>query len=255
MLSLIPVFDKRNDFMDVNQTNTIVPKHSDIRKSQRAHNYSSNPDRKNQDNQKSGSWRENEAVDIEQGWIDAFTPEVQSVIDTLMREIEPLRHRINITEQRANEFKELAAQHAFLKLPNRRETLRKINHIIVHKEKFSMPPILILLHVANADQVRCELGRRSLDQYLAEICERLSQSISETDIFGNIGGNDFTLLMLGGDYALVKLKVEKLIDQVCEQSVVIDNNSVTIQLLTGSADLRDVHDVEAAIALVDKNMV
>ena len=237
--------------MDVNQTNTIIPKHPDHRKSQQVRDHSSNLNKKNQDGQKSGSWREHEAVDMEQGWIGAFTPEVQSIIDALMCEIEPLRHRLSVADHRADELKELASQHTFLKTSNRRETLRKINHVIAHKAELSKPPILILLHVANADQVRCELGRQGLDQYLAKICERLSQCVRKTDMFGSICGNDFALLILGSDYAIAKLLADQLIAQICEQPVVIESDSVAIQFLTGVADLSDVHDGEAAIALAD----
>ena len=251
----IPNFAERSDFMDINQTNTIIPKHLDYRKHQQARNHSSSSDGKNQDNQKSSSWREHQAVDVEQGWIDAFTPEVQSIIDTLKREIEPLRNRLSAAEQRADEFKELATRHALLNLPNRRETLRKINHVIAHKAELPTSSILILLHVANADQIRSKFGRQNLDQYLAEICERLSQNISETEVFGSICGNDFSLLMLGTDFAFAKLAAAQLITQVSEQPVVINSNSVTIKFLIGAADLSHVHDGEAAIALADQNMV
>ena len=241
--------------MNVNQTNTIKLKNQDHRKIQQMRDVSSNSDEKNQDNQKSGSWREHEAVDMEQGWVDSFTPEVQSIIDTLRCEIEPLRHRLTVAEQRADELKELAAQHAFLNSPNRRETLREINHVIAHKAELSTPPILILLHVVNADQVRCEFGRRGLDQYLEEICERLLQSISDTHVFGNICGNDFSLLMLGIDLDLAKRAAVQLITQVCEQPVVINCNSVAIKFITGAADLSYVHNGESAIALADQDMV
>jgi GGDEF domain-containing protein len=240
--------------MDVNQTITIMPKHQDHRNPKQAVDHHSNSDKENKDNQKSGSWREHEAVDMEQSWIGAFTPEVQSIIDTLRCEIEPLRHRLSLAEQRTDEFKELAAQHVFLNSSNRRETIRKINHVIAHKAEFPTPPILILLHVVNADQVRCELGRLSLDQYLAEICERLLQSISETDVFGSICGNDFSLLMLGADRALAKLAVDQLIAQVCKDPIVINNIPITIKFLTGAADLSHIQDGEAAIALADQNM-
>jgi diguanylate cyclase (GGDEF)-like protein len=240
--------------MNVNQTNTILSMHPDHRKHQQARSHSSNADGEDQDNQKSGSWREHQAVDIEQGWVDAFTPEVQSIIDTLRCEIEPLRNRLSVAEQRADEFKELATRHALLSLPNRRETLRKINHVIKHKAEFSTPPILILLHVVNADQIRREFGRQGLDQYLEEICERLSRNISETEVFGSICGNDFSLLMLGKDFVLAKLAVDELTTQVCEQPVMINSNSVAIKFLIGATDLSYVHDGEAAIALADQNM-
>ena len=230
-----------------------MSKHSDYRKQQHGRDHN-NQDQKEKENQLSGSWREHEAVDIEQGWADAFTPKVQSIIDTLKHEIEPLRRRLSLAEQRADKFKNLAAQHVFLDLLNRRETLNIIIHVFAHNAKFLMSPVLMLLHVANADDVRRKYGRRGLDQYLTEICMRVLKSNNESDIFGSICGNDFALLMLRENYALANQAADHLVVQVCDQPVEINSNSVSIQILTGIADLRYIHDGEAAINHADQNM-
>ena len=241
--------------MDINQASPIMPKHPDSRTPHHERDHSSDADKKEDDKTPSGSWRNSDAVDIDQSLIGAFTPEVQSIIDTLRHEIEPLRRRLDSAEHRVDEFRGLAAQHVFLNVPNRREILREIDHVIVHKAALSIPPILILMHIANADQVRRELGRQGLDRYLTEICERVSNTIEETTAFGNICGNDFALLMLGVDYTQAKRSAEQIVLTVCAEPIDMGGSSIPIQFLIGIADLRYVVDAQAAVLLADQNMV
>ena len=241
--------------MDVNQARPITSTHPDSRTPHHGRDHSSDSDKKEDDKTPSGSWRNSDAVDIDQSLIGAFTPEVQSIIDTLRHQIEPLRRRLDAAEHRVDKFKGLAAQHAFLNVPNRREILREIDHVIAHKAELSIPPILILMHIENADQVRRELGRQGLDHYLAAICERVSNTIEETSAFGNICGNDFALLMLGVDYTQAKRSAEQIVSRVCAEPIDMGGSSISIKFLMGIADLRYVVDALAAVVLADQNMV
>ena len=240
--------------MDVTIANAITPTHPDSRKNQHGREPSSeSTDQQKSQDPPADSWQE-AAVNIDQSLVGAFTPEVQTIIDTLTREIEPLRRRLEAAEQRSDELKELNTKHAFLDIPNRREIIRELEHALAHKEDLSFPPVLVLLHVVNADQVRAVSGRQGLDQYLTEICHRLSEAINPTDAFGSLCGNDLALLVLGMDFNQANEFTDKIVAKICSDPILLDGNPVSVELKTGLAELRYVSDASTAISIADQNM-
>lgn len=241
--------------MDVNHTNSAAPTHPDGRKPSYHRDQSAdNPKDKEDQKAPSGSWRDEGAVAIDGGLIEAFTPEVQGVIDALTREIEPLRRQLEAADQRADEFKRAAGQHTFLEIPNRREFLRELNHVIAHRPELSMAPVLTVVHLANADQIRRKLGRHSLDLYLTEISQRLGDAIQSTDVLGSLSGNDFAILILGSGLEQAQHNISAVIDQVCSQPVFIEDNRVPVQLLSGTVEIGESPDGTSALAKADRNL-
>ncbi len=241
--------------MDVNPANTITQTHPDGRKAPHGGEHKSDMlDQKDADDGESGSWRDEGAVAFDHGLIDSLTPEVQSVINALTQEIEPLRQKLKAAEARAEEFKKAAAQHPFLDIPNRSEILRELQHLIAHRAVLSVPPVLVLLHVRNADHVRRDFGRQMLDLYLTEVCQRVSDSIQPTDAFGCLGGNDFALLVLGVEFLEAREMVRTLIDDVCREPVNLSGKTVPVSLVFGAADLQENMTGEMAMAQADADM-
>lgn len=241
--------------MDVNPANTIAQTHPDGRKAPHGGEHKSEMlDQKEDNDAESGSWREEGAVEFDHGLIDSLTPEVQSIINALTQEIEPLRNKLVAAEARAENFKKAAAQHPFLSVPNRNEILRELRHVIAHRAVLTEPPVLVLLHVSNADQVRRDFGRQALDQYLVEICKRVMENIPSTDAFGCLGGNDFALLVLGVAYIEARQFTRELIGLVCSEPVMIDGKAVEVEFVFGATDLLENVTSTDAVARADADM-
>ncbi len=241
--------------MDVNQTNTIAQTHPDGHQQNRARHRDAGGQIKDGDKDPpSGSWREQEAVEFDHHLIDALTPEVQGLIDSLRREIEPMRAQLASAEKRIDDLNAVISQHVFLKIPNRHEIVRELEHILNPKTGLTLAPILALLHVANADQTRRQFGRKALDCYLQIICERISQGIRQTDSFGNIGGNDFALILFGLEEPQARVQLHALIADITQTPVIVAGQSLQVQLTVGAVNLGDVSSVEMAIRLADQNM-
>lgn len=245
--------------MDVNQTNPLAPIHPDSRQNHHGQEQGkdqppSHHEAKNNKDIISGSWRDLDAVDFDHGLIDALTPEVQNIIDTLNQEIEPLRHQLEWAEQRTEELKRATTQHAFLDIPNRLEMLRELEHVIAYKAQLSMPPVLVLVHITNADPIRRQHGRKALDSYLSEICHRISGLIKPTDSFGSLGGNDFALIFLGVNLAQAKADIEELVSKTTENPVLIKDSDIEIELLSGAIDLAGIDSAETALIEADRQI-
>lgn len=242
--------------MDVNQTSAIAPAHPDSRQQNQARNPpSEKPKHDKQDDAPSGSWRDLEAVDFDHGLIDALTPEIQGVIDALNKEIEPLRRQLASANHQIEELKRGISQHSFLNVANRLELFRELEHVLANQAVFTVPPTLALLHVTNADRIRREFGRAKLDAYLFELSNRVRDGIRQTDSFGNIGGNDFALIILGVEIENAKREMAELVTRITSTPVHLGQIKVDAEISVGVASLEDVSSIEMALQKADTQIV
>jgi len=232
--------------MDVNQTSAITALNQDAKKSPQQREPK---DQETTDDEQSpgdsGSWRELDAVEMDGGFFDAVTPEIQNVIDELNMRIEPLRAELERTKAREQQFRELAEHHVFLDVPCRREFLREINHVLKHRGQLSAPPAIIIMHVASADSVRMKAGRHALDRLLAEVVAMISEILHPTDVLGSLGGNDFGAVVFSGNGDAVGRTAAEIRDAVARQGFVWMGQKMEIRLevglhvLDGDADADD----------------
>ncbi len=242
--------------MDVNQTSTIAPTQPDGRQhgQSRDRGYDSSKQNKKKDAE-SGSWREREAVDFNHRLVDALTPEVQVIIDSLNQEIEPLRQQLERARSQLEEQRRNASQHTFLNVPNRQEIFRELSHVLQHHDELTTPPTLALLHVENADWVRVSYGRSKLDHFLSVISQRLTDEIRGTDSLGNIGGNDFALIILGIAPEFARDDVLELVAKITHDPIALGADNVKAKIHVGIASLNNVSSVDMAVKKTDENLM
>jgi len=220
--------------MDVNQTSAITALNQDAKKSPQQRDPKEQPaQEEEQPSGDSGSWRELDAVDMDGGFFDAVTPEIQSVINELNMQIEPLRAELERSKAREQQYRELAEHHVFLDIPCRREFLREINHVMKHASQLSTPPAVIVFHVTNADSVRMKAGRDALDRLLAEVVAGISEILQPTDVLGSLGGNDFGTIVLGGDGDTVGRMAAEIRDAIARQGFEWEGQRFEITLEVG----------------------
>lgn len=241
--------------MDVNYSSSIAAVHPEGRQTKQGHDqHPEQKDKSTDPDADSGSWRDKEAVDLDRHLLEAQKPEVKEMIDSLYREIEPLRLKLGIAEKQLEEVRKSAARHDFLDIPSHAEMRRDLDHILSHKGNLSSPPVLALLHIANSDDVRQRFGRSGQEAFLSDVCQRISQQVLSADTFGSLGGNDFALIMLGRELDMAKQSLVDLMDRVSREPVNLSGQAICPDIRYGVIDLRFTDSVEAAVSSVDRNL-
>lgn len=239
--------------MDVNNANSVAAVHSDGRQHKQGREHPPGSENNKDDSTStSGSWREQEAVQFDHQLIDALTPEIQQMIDTLIREIEPLRRNISIVEQQLKDLRAHTARHSFIDIPSQSAMLRDLEHVISNKEKLSISPVFVLINITNGDQVRQQHGRNGRESFLVEFCARVAAKMQSSDTFGSLGGNDFGLILFGTDLAAAQQALDTLSEEVTKDPVQALGHDVMIEMASGAIDLQYVDSKEAAIYSVDR---
>ncbi len=199
-------------------------------------------------------WNDDEAVEID-GFAAVMTPELQEAFEELSSQLEPLRHRLQAAEADVHHYKQLAGEHDFLSIPNRREFMRELNHVLEHMADLSTPPSLVILHVGATDAVRLRHGRAVLDQVLASVAANLGAALHPTDVLGSLGGGDFAAILLIGDPATAAGKAAVLADAVTTASYPVAGGTVPLTARVGVAVLTSNMTGAAAIAAADADLL
>lgn len=188
---------------------------------------------------------------VELGGLAAeITPAIQALLDNLSAEIEPLRAELAMTREREQLYREELARHAFLPVPGRREFTRELNHVLNHLGDLTVLPSLVLINVAGADAVRRRHGRDALDRLLARVARMLNAALSPTDVLGNLGGNDFAVILLGMEKAAASERARDLAENLAKP----DDGGAPIEIVTGIAEFERGMSADALIRAADRDM-
>ncbi len=182
------------------------------------------------------------------------TPAVQQLLDDLAAELEPLRAQLALAREREHELREDLARHAFLPVPGRREFLREVNHVINHLADLTAAPSVAIVHIANADHVRRAFGRDMLDRFLTGVAHELRRLSLPTDVIGNLGGNDFAMILLGGDPDAADQRFQGVLKTLSACTVQLDTMTQTVAATGGCARLKAGGTAEAMLRDADMAM-
>jgi diguanylate cyclase (GGDEF)-like protein len=186
--------------------------------------------------------------------MSGMTAEAQAMIDSLNRQIEPLRAELELARHREAHFCELAARHSFLDIPCRREFLREMNHVLTHIDHLTVPPSVIMLHVSGTENVRLSVGRLGLDQILRDVTDTFTKILQPTDILGSLGGSDFGVILLSGDETSSAETAEKLKDAIRTRNFIWASRTFTLDVTYGMATLTAGESAEAVLDTADREI-
>jgi len=184
-----------------------------------------------------------------------ITPAAQRILDSLAAEIEPLRRQLAMAREREQNLREDLAKHDFLPVPGRREFIRELNHVLNHLNDLAVMPSLAVLHLANADDVRCAHGRGTLDRYLTYVADSISRVLQPTEVLGNLGGNDFAVILLGAGAQLARERAAGIVSTLGKSPFNEQGIAIVPDIHAGVAELSVGTSAEAAINAADRDLL
>lgn len=240
--------------MDVNRAQAI----STVKNNAQGKSGQENADKDGSEDQNDGNahhaYEAGDAVQIG-GLAGEITPAVQKLLDQLASEIEPLRAQLKLAKEREDKLRQDLAAHAFLPVPGRREFLRELNHVLNHLNDLNVMPSVVILHIANANQVRKSEGRNTLDRYLAHVADTINQLLDTTEVLGNLGGDDFALIFLADVELDARERAAQIAKRLEETQMPSHLHQEPPKVLFGVAELGRGDSAEAVIASADSDLL
>lgn len=239
--------------MDVNQPESVIPVGDQPYRqpAERHHGESEDPARRDAD----ATRGEDAAVDLAGALSDELSPDARKILDALGRQMETLRAELELAHKREAHDHEMAVAHPFLPVPNRREFLRELKHVIDHMEGLSPAPAVLVVHALNLGDIRRRLGRGAADAALVHFAGRLGGAIHPTDAVGSLCGEDFGVILLNGGDETVTRRVAEIRGHLAGDQFDWSDGPVYIHSAVGWAELRPGWTAEQAVAAADARLV
>ncbi|WP_420963673.1 putative bifunctional diguanylate cyclase/phosphodiesterase [Brucella sp. IR073] len=123
----------------------------------------------------------------------------------------------DVTERQEilSRIEHVALHDALTDLPNRAYFTRHVSKLLI-REHEAEPFALLYLDVDQFKQVNDSIGHPAGDRLLREVAARLLRLISPKDFLARIDGDEFAIVFMSGDTAMISLFAEKLLASFAE---------------------------------------
>lgn len=242
--------------MDVNKTEPIQPTGQGGSNASERRGHKDREDAHDKEHEShTEPWSDEDAVEIGGALKGEISPEVQQVLNDLARQIEPLRHDLELAHERERKLVVDLRNHRFLPVVNRRGLEREVTRLVSHLDGMSTPPGLLCVYLEGLDAVRRRFGLAVWEKALTLACDVICRTCHDTDIVGHLGGSDFGLITLvaGADTAAVRGRA--LSDAFATEPLTIDGESLRLKPRVGGTMMVAGQGFEAMLDAADRDLI
>ena len=200
------------------------------------------------------AWSTDEAISLAGALAGSLSLETQKILRMLAAEMKPLRAELDRMTARESYYRELAVKHTFLPIPNRREFLRELSHVINDIGRLQVRPGLLLFHISNAADFRRQYGRSAQDFLLTHVAGTIIAAAQITDIVGSIGGDDFGVILLTGGVDKLCTRTNEILEQLYNAPFKWLGHEYQLSVSAGWTELRENWSAEDAFKAADKSL-
>lgn len=172
----------------------------------------------------------------------------------LVEAVTPLCSLAMEREESRQNIRQLAFYDSLTELPNRSLLHAKAEHALIEARRNKSSLAVLFLDIDRFKQVNDSLGHPAGDALLQQIAERLSINRRQTDIVGRLSGDEFVVVLPGGDEGNITEIVEEIklnIAQPCKVGGATLSPSASIGI---SLYPQDGHDMGTLIHRADMAM-
>lgn len=135
----------------------------------------------------------------------------------------------------------------------KRETvLKRIDEILTTIGHDKQTMSIIILDIDNAAEIKSKYGNPTLDAVLMRMAEALKSAIRYNDRASRWGGNEFMLLLPGGNKGSALRISERIKQQLSSEPLSINNHNVSLSLSFGIAEMASGEDFNACLIRSEK---
>jgi diguanylate cyclase (GGDEF)-like protein len=122
-------------------------------------------------------------------------------------------HLMVLVEERTNELRFQALHDALTGMPNRALITDRIDQLLARNRRNGTVPAALYVDLDDFKNVNDSLGHEAGDQLLVAVASRMESTLRGADTIGRMGGDEFVVLIDGGDLMVApELVAERMVD-------------------------------------------
>jgi len=177
--------------------------------------------------------------------VEARTAELAQANELLRQEIE-LRKRI---EERLHR---LAITDFLTGVFNRRHFFDLVEREVHRSRRYGHPVSIALFDIDSFKEINDTYGHVAGDQVLQIVVDRFLNNLRQTDVFGRYGGDEFVILLPETPPSEALQAMERLHQDVTQQTVDIGKGTIPLSISMGVACLSGADDAEKLFTKADR---
>lgn len=185
---------------------------------------------------------------------DEVTPKVRIAIETLMREVDRLRHEVEEMRRRNSNLEKLADEDAMLPVVNRRAFVRELSRAMSVAQRYGEPSSVGYFDVNNMKQINDEHGHAAGDAALMHVADTLLANVRQSDIVGRLGGDEFGVILTHVDEETAARKTAELAEKISATPAAWPGGEVAVTIAYGSYTFSGAEDADDALHAADRAM-
>jgi diguanylate cyclase (GGDEF)-like protein len=185
---------------------------------------------------------------------EELTPQVRTVVSTLVEEVERLRRDLARSERRAAELAGMVDADPLLGILNRRAFERELGRAMANAQRYATTLSVIYFDLDDFKATNDRYGHAVGDAVLRRISAVLVEHVRKSDIVGRLGGDEFAVALVQADRASATAKARQLVAAIASAPVACAHGAVVISATAGVAELADGEAVESLIDRADRDM-
>jgi len=183
---------------------------------------------------------------------DQLTQPVRDALARLSGEMERLRRDIRRLEEREKLLREEADQDGRLPVLSYRAFAREISRVVRLSAQSQTAAWLVYFDIRNADTIKGAHGHRALEAAMIHASLLLTAEVRTADVVGNLGHNDFGVVLAVADTQGAEQKAADLAEKLNNRPFFWKSEAVAIEVSHGIHRLEEGQSPEAAIEEADR---
>lgn len=183
-----------------------------------------------------------------------LTPRVQSAILKLMSEVDTLRRDLEQSKARIQYLEQLADQDTLTPIANRRAFVRELTRALAITERHETPTSLVYFDLNGMKAINDSLGHRAGDAAIVKFASVLADNVRGTDIVGRLGGDEFAVVLTHADDTGARDKAEEIITLLKNDPLEWQGKKIPLALSYGVYVFTGGEAADEALEAADREM-
>lgn len=175
-------------------------------------------------------------------------------VEQLIEEINQLRGKVAMLQERVEQLDQLAHQDTLINLPNRRGFMRALERFIDRSSRYGEAAAMLYVDLDGLKMINDSFGHQAGDQALIQVAGLLVGGVRKSDVVARIGGDEFGILLAHSDEESAHEAAARLVDIIADCDFIHDGDPLPLSVAIGVAMIEAEDTPEGVMGRADEEM-